>query len=40
MIQQYLGWEPNISLRVGLEQTYAWIYDQIITTDRITVFVR
>lgn len=24
-----LGWEPNIPLRVGLEKTYAWIYDQI-----------
>jgi GDP-D-mannose 3', 5'-epimerase len=23
-----LGWEPSISLRAGLEQTYRWIYDQ------------
>jgi nucleoside-diphosphate-sugar epimerase len=24
------GWEPTISLRTGLEATYAWIYDQIL----------
>src|SRR5881398_2358921 len=29
LIQKYLHWEPNISLRDGLEKTYAWIYDQI-----------
>jgi GDP-D-mannose 3',5'-epimerase len=23
------GWEPSISLRTGLEATYAWIYDQL-----------
>jgi nucleoside-diphosphate-sugar epimerase len=23
-----LGWEPNISLRVGLEETRAWIDDR------------
>ena len=23
------GWEPSISLREGLEKTYAWIYDQL-----------
>ena len=23
------GWEPSISLRDGLEKTYAWIYDQM-----------
>jgi len=28
LIQSYLGWEPSISLRAGLEKTYAWIYDQ------------
>lgn len=30
LIQQLLNWEPNISLRLGLEKTYAWIYDQIV----------
>jgi GDP-D-mannose 3',5'-epimerase len=28
-IKQYLDWEPSIPLRVGLEKTYAWIYDQM-----------
>ncbi len=28
LIRKYLGWEPCISLREGLERTYAWIYDQ------------
>jgi GDP-D-mannose 3', 5'-epimerase len=29
MIQERLGWEPSISLRAGLEKTYAWILDQV-----------
>lgn len=29
LIKQLLDWEPGISLRSGLEQTYAWIYDQM-----------
>ena len=29
LIQKYLGWEPCIRLRAGLERTYKWIYDQI-----------
>jgi GDP-D-mannose 3', 5'-epimerase len=28
LIKKYLGWEPNISLRNGLEATYRWIYQQ------------
>ena len=28
-IKGYLGWEPSITLRDGLERTYAWIYDQL-----------
>ena len=28
MIQERLGWQPSISLRTGLEKTYAWIFDQ------------
>lgn len=29
LIQNYLGWEPSIRLRDGMERTYAWIYDQM-----------
>jgi nucleoside-diphosphate-sugar epimerase len=29
LIQQYLGWQPNVPLRVGMEKTYRWIYDQM-----------
>lgn len=35
MIQDRLGWEPNISLRNGLERTYAWIYDQMSATSKV-----
>jgi len=34
LIEKYLGWEPNISLRAGLEKTYAWIYDQYQLRER------
>jgi len=27
-----LGWEPSIPLYKGLEQTYAWIHDQVVAT--------
>ncbi len=30
LIRKELGWEPSISLRHGLEQTYRWIYDDIV----------
>jgi GDP-D-mannose 3',5'-epimerase len=29
LIQQRLGWEPRVSLREGMEKTFAWIYDEI-----------
>jgi GDP-D-mannose 3',5'-epimerase len=29
LIQQYLGWEPSTPLKVGMEKTYRWIYDEI-----------
>jgi nucleoside-diphosphate-sugar epimerase len=29
LIRQELGWAPSVSLREGLEQTYAWVYDQV-----------
>jgi GDP-D-mannose 3', 5'-epimerase len=28
LIKELLGWAPSIPLRVGMEQTYRWIYDQ------------
>ena len=31
LIQKMLGWEPSIPLRVGMEKTTAWIYDQLKT---------
>lgn len=32
-IKQYLAWEPSIPLRVGMEKTYAWIYDQMTSAN-------
>ena len=32
LIQKYLGWEPSIRLRDGMEKTYAWIYDEYVNT--------
>jgi GDP-D-mannose 3',5'-epimerase len=29
LIRDRMGWAPGISLRAGLEQTYAWIYDEV-----------
>jgi GDP-D-mannose 3',5'-epimerase len=29
LIKKYLGWEPCIRLRDGMEKTYRWIHDQI-----------
>ena len=34
LFKSVYGWEPSISLREGLEQTYAWIYDQLKSNDR------
>jgi GDP-D-mannose 3', 5'-epimerase len=30
LIRSYLDWEPDTPLRVGIEQTYRWIWDQIL----------
>jgi GDP-D-mannose 3', 5'-epimerase len=30
LIQDVFHWEPDTRLRVGLERTYAWIYDEIV----------
>jgi GDP-D-mannose 3',5'-epimerase len=29
LIKKLLGWEPDTKLRVGMEKTYRWIYDQM-----------
>jgi GDP-D-mannose 3', 5'-epimerase len=34
LIQRYLKWEPDTTLRAGLEKTYAWIYDQYLMRER------
>jgi len=34
LIQRYLHWEPNISLKTGLEKTYRWIYDEYVARER------
>jgi nucleoside-diphosphate-sugar epimerase len=34
LIQKYLHWEPNTTLRNGLEKTYRWIYDQYLARER------
>jgi nucleoside-diphosphate-sugar epimerase len=31
LIADRLGWAPSIPLQVGLERTYRWIYDQMVT---------
>lgn len=31
LIQKELQWEPSISLKEGLEKTYRWIYDQMVS---------
>jgi nucleoside-diphosphate-sugar epimerase len=35
MILERLGWEPSISLRNGLEQTYRWVYNQVSALERV-----
>jgi GDP-D-mannose 3',5'-epimerase len=41
LIKKYLNWEPNTPLRVGLETTYRWIYDQYAARKKgATGFVR
>ena len=30
LIKKYLGWEPSIPLKVGLQRTYEWIREQMI----------
>jgi GDP-D-mannose 3',5'-epimerase len=34
LILERLGWEPSTPLSVGLEKTYAWIYDELRASER------
>jgi GDP-D-mannose 3', 5'-epimerase len=35
LIKKYFDWErPNTTLRIGLEKTYRWIYDQYMARER------
>jgi len=34
LIKKYLNWEPDTSLRAGLDKTYAWIFDQYLARER------
>ena len=31
LIKKLMGWEPDTKLRVGMEKTYRWIYDQMVS---------
>ncbi len=33
LLKATMGWAPEISLRTGIEQTYRWIYDQIVSGE-------
>jgi nucleoside-diphosphate-sugar epimerase len=34
LVRKLLGWEPATPLETGLEQTYRWIYDDMVARDR------
>jgi nucleoside-diphosphate-sugar epimerase len=36
LIKKHLNWEPSTPLRIGLEKTYAWIYDEYMARNRRT----
>jgi nucleoside-diphosphate-sugar epimerase len=36
MIRERLGWEPSVSLRSGLAETYRWIFDQVLARALVT----
>jgi nucleoside-diphosphate-sugar epimerase len=37
MMRETYGWEPSIALADGLEQTYRWIYDQLVAGNEARV---
>ena len=40
LIRHVLNWEPSISLRDGLEKTYAWIWSEVSHDRRDSIFTR
>ncbi len=34
LIRERLDWEPSTPLRVGLESTFAWVYDRVVAAGR------
>lgn len=34
LIKKVLGWEPSITMKQGMEKTYAWIYDEMTNPTR------
>jgi nucleoside-diphosphate-sugar epimerase len=38
-IRERLGWEPSTPLALGMERTYAWIYDELAATRRLSTGV-
>jgi nucleoside-diphosphate-sugar epimerase len=36
LIKERLGWEPSTPLAEGMEKTYAWIYDELAASSRIS----
>jgi nucleoside-diphosphate-sugar epimerase len=34
LIKKYLGWEPSTPLKVGMEKTYRWIYDEFMARQK------
>ena len=39
-IKKLLGWEPSIQLKSGLEETYKWIYDEIVSRKNTKKFTK
>jgi nucleoside-diphosphate-sugar epimerase len=37
-IQRVLGWAPSTRLKAGLQKTYAWIYDQVMSNSPCPVY--
>jgi nucleoside-diphosphate-sugar epimerase len=34
LIKKYLNWEPSTPLKVGMEKTYRWIYDEYVAREK------